>query len=65
MLCSNLHFFISSRRPAGRRATLCPMQPQALTRGVRPAGWSPRGSRLAVQLRPDMIAAELGAMVPA
>ena len=32
--------------PCGRRAALCPMQPQALARGVRPAGRSPRGARL-------------------
>lgn len=32
--------------PCGRRAALCPMQPQALARGVRPAGRSPRGMRL-------------------
>jgi hypothetical protein len=32
--------------PSGRRAALCPMQPSALARGVRPAGRSPRGTRL-------------------
>jgi len=30
--------------PSGRRATLCPMQPQALARGVRPPA-GPRAAR--------------------
>jgi len=34
--------------PCGRRSALCSMQPQALARGVRPGGRSPRGARLLV-----------------
>ncbi len=38
--------YLIKAAPCGRRAALCPMQPQALARGVRPAGRSPRGARL-------------------
>ena len=36
-------------RQDGRRVALCSMQPQALARGVRPAGRSPHGARLQME----------------
>ena len=40
----NLPYLVKAA-PCGRRAALRPMQPQALARGVRPAGRSPPGAR--------------------
>jgi hypothetical protein len=49
--CSNLPYFIKAA-PCRRRAARCSMPPQALARGVRPAGRSPRGARLQTLTEP-------------
>jgi integrase len=44
LLCSDF-LYLFREAPCGRRAALCQMQPQALARGMRPTGRSPRGAR--------------------